>query len=118
MSRLTLPPAYVPTLTEVIHPAPAHQMAEGSDTAGKKNAPDIQELIVQRVLRRLDGTLEKRVHEACTQLILQHTQALVPQLLDAMEAVVRSSVEAALAHELQAALQDSASEEPQSAQPL
>jgi len=115
MSRLTLPPAYVPTLTEVVHPVPVHPVAQGNDMAGKQEKADVQELIVQRVLLHLDGTLEKRVQEVCVQLILLHTQALVPQLLDGIEAVVRAAVEEALAHESQATLQASAAEAPKSA---
>lgn len=115
MSRSTLPPAYVPTLTEVVHPVPAHPVAEGNDMAGKREKADVQELIVQRVLLHLDKKLEKRVHEVCAQLILLHTQALVPQLLDGIEAVVRASVEEALEHESQATPLASADEVPKSA---
>ena len=86
MSRLTAPPAYVPTLTEIVH-------------AEKAVASDMQELMVQRVLRHASGMLEQRLHAACEQLIREHTQALLPDLLDTVERVVRESVCEAFAQE-------------------
>lgn len=84
MSRRKGPPRYVPTLTEVVHPAPMPAPAVASSEA--------QELMVQRVLQRIDLMLERRLHEAIEQLILEHTQAMMPCLRDEIELVVREAV--------------------------
>ena len=93
MNRVTEPPLYVPTLTEIVHPAPASEFAFSAPTA----LPNVfsfetQELMVQRVLQRIDRMLEQRLHEAIEQLILEHTDALMPRLREEIELVVRESV--------------------------
>jgi hypothetical protein len=51
-----------------------------------------EELMVQRVLQRIDLVLEQRLREVVEQLILEHTQALAPRLRQEIELVVRESV--------------------------
>lgn len=79
MTPVARPPAYVPTLTEIVHD-------------DKAPATDMQELMVRRVLQHVSGALDKRLHEACEQLIRAHVQALLPALRDEIERVVRESV--------------------------
>ncbi|MDB5883896.1 MAG: hypothetical protein JWR74_67 [Polaromonas sp.] len=112
MSRLTEPPAYVPTLTEIVQASPACEMPDreaaapeavaGSGITSKHDLAELQEQLVQRVLLNLDETLEKRMNAACAQIIHAHAQALVPQLRHVIESVVRESVGQALEHERQA----------------
>ena len=115
MSRLTRPPAYVPTLTEIIPPVPDVPMLTEIVPPAPGMAPEIegvmvhaadttamQALMVQRVLRHIDAVLERRLHEATEQLIREHVSALMPQLLDEIELVVRESVSQAFEREMPA----------------
>jgi uncharacterized protein (DUF4415 family) len=81
-----VPPRFVPTLTEVVRPV-AGAAEPGPATA----APD-QEQIVQRVMQRVDATLERRLREALAAAIVEHTRTLGPLLQDEIEAAVRQAV--------------------------
>lgn len=106
MSGATTPPRFVPTLTEVVYPAPvsgsleaiAPTMASASDL----DAPlhQLEDQLLHRVMQRVDLVLERRLREAVSQLILTHTQALGPRLREEIELVVRESVSQAIAQEL------------------
>lgn len=115
MSRLTRPPAYLPTLTEIVAPAPDVPVLTEIVPPAPGPAPEIegarvhavdttamQALMVQRVLRHIDAVLERRLHEATEQLIREHVGALMPQLLDEIELVVRESVCQAFEREMPA----------------
>ncbi len=99
MSSLTGPPHYVPTLTEVVHPVPAPESAFSAVIAPDETSAERQEALVQRVMQRIDLMLERRLHEAIEQLILEHTQALMPRLREEIELVVRESVSLAFEQE-------------------
>ena len=86
MSPVTRPPAYVPTLTEIVH-------------ADKAEVTDTRELMVDRVLHHVSLALDKRLQEATERLIRAHIQALLPPLLDEIEQVVRESVREAFERE-------------------
>ena len=100
----SLPPRFVPTLTEVVQPAelsPDMPVAHTDDSAAP--AIDIVVLenqLVHRVLQRVDLILERRLREAVGQVILEHTETLAPQLRVEIEWVVRQSVSQALAQEV------------------
>ncbi|MEO5660535.1 MAG: hypothetical protein ABIQ90_12200 [Polaromonas sp.] len=100
MSSLPEPPLYVPTLTEVVHPVPA---ASGPALSGQVKSARIsvetQDLLVQRLMQRIDLTLEQRLHEAIEKLIAEHTKALIPRLREEIELVVRESVSQAFDQE-------------------
>ena len=87
------PPRFVPTLTEVVRPAteprPALAAAEPS-----------QEQIVEKVMRRIDLTLERRLREAIAATVLEQTRSMAPMLREEIEAVVREVVAQAFADEL------------------
>lgn len=102
MSRLTGPPADVPTLTEIVHPVFACEPASGGVIAADPASAEMQELMVQRVLQRIDLVLERRLHEAIKQLILEHTDGLLPRLREEIELVVRESVIQAFGQESEA----------------
>ena len=61
---------------------------------------ELEEQMVQRVLQRVDLMLERRLREAVGQLILEHTQTLVPRLREEIETVVRQSVNQAFEQEI------------------
>jgi hypothetical protein len=92
MSTLTGPPRYVPTLTEVVRPAPA-PVPESSAVIALAATPVVMpESMARRVLQRIDPILEQRLHQAIGQLVLVHAHALMPGFREEIERVVRQSV--------------------------
>jgi len=89
------PPRYVPTLTEVVKPAAQARPAGDAAT--------LQEDLVERVLQRVDLTLERRLREAIAATVLEQTRSIAPLLRDEIEAVVRETVAHAFADEIDAA---------------
>lgn len=98
-----VPPRYVPTLTEVVHPAPAAP-AHGADAdkaLAAAPAPALsEEQIVHRIMQRVDLTLDRRLREAIAATVLEQTRLLGPLLREEIEAAVRQTVSQALAEEL------------------
>lgn len=99
----SVPPRFVPTLTEVVQPA---SKATAAQAPGSRYgvgtgvlAAELEERMVQRVLQRLDLTLERRLREVVGQLILEHTQTLAPRLHEEVERIVRLSVKQAFEQE-------------------
>jgi hypothetical protein len=96
------PPRFVPTLTEVVQPARAPAVPPTDNTPARAvDRAELEEQLVQRVLQRVDLVLERRLREAVGQLILEHTELLVPQLREEIVSVVRQSVSHAFAQELE-----------------
>lgn len=89
-SLLPPQPRFVPTLTEVVQ--------QPSQATGGMAAAQ-QEHLVQRVLQRIDLSLERRLREVVGQVVLEHTQTLAPRLREEIEAAVRQSVAQAFAQE-------------------
>ena len=86
------PPRYVPTLTEVVR--------SGTESA-PEGAPALsQEQLIERVMRRVDLTLERRLREAVAAAVIEQTRAIGPLLRDEIEAVVRQAVAQAFEQEL------------------
>ena len=96
MSNPSGPPRFVPTLTDIVQP-PVRVEREAAEPA-KTDALQMQ--LIERVMQRVDLTLDKRLREALGQVILAQTQNLLPLLRDEIESVVRESVSQAVAHEL------------------
>lgn len=103
MSPSSVPPRFVPTLTEVVQLAAAAMATQApvSDIGVRSTAlaAELEEQMVQRVLQRIDLMLERRLREAVGQLILEHSQTLAPRLHEEIERVVRQSVTHAFAQE-------------------
>jgi hypothetical protein len=91
------PPKFVPTLTEVVQSG----LVPLAPAAGTLPALT-QEQLAQRVLQRVELTLDRRLREAVAAAIMEHTSALTPVLRERVESVVREVVAEALADELQA----------------
>lgn len=102
MSTSPVPPRFVPTLTEVIQPAPMHEPPATSEKAEIPMALSVQlqDQMAQRVLQRVDLLLERRLREAVGQLILEHTQSLAPRLREEIEQVVRQTISQAFEQEV------------------
>jgi len=92
------PPRFVPTLTEVVHSGPV-PLAPSVPAAVP--APS-QEQIVQRVLQRVDLTLDRHLREAIATLVLEQAGQLAPLVRQRLEAVVRALVADAVAEEMAA----------------
>lgn len=86
------PPRDVPTLTEIVHPTLLPEPALMDAIASATSSAEKQESVVRRVLARTDLMIEQRLHESIAQLILEHTQALMPRLREEIELIVRESV--------------------------
>lgn len=86
------PPRYVPTLTEVVE--------SGTDLGPDSTAILSQEQLIQRVMRRVDLTLERRLREAVAAAVIEQTRAIGPLLREEIEAVVRQTVAQAFEQEL------------------
>ena len=86
-----IPPRYVPTLTEVVD--------SGTGANLVNNTLVSQEQLIQRVMRRVDLMLERRLREAVAAAVLEQTRALGPLLREEIEAVVRETVAEAFAQE-------------------
>jgi hypothetical protein len=91
-----VPPRYVPTLTEVVHSSPA-PLAPAPTIAGLS-----QEQLTQRVLQRVELTLDRRMREIIATVVLEQTNALMPAVREHLEQVVREMVAQALAEETSA----------------
>lgn len=94
MSNASVPPRFLPTLTEVFQPAPPALPVSAPDEAALPLtlSPEQQDQMIMRVLQRIDATLEPRLREAVGQLILEHTETLALRLREEIELVVRQSV--------------------------
>ncbi|MFI5446061.1 hypothetical protein [Polaromonas sp. UC242_47] len=104
MNRVTQPPRFVPTLTEIVQPAAAAvtPVPDAADPPAPPapDLPHLQEQMVHRVMQRVDLTLDRLLRETVGRLVLEHTQALAPSLRDEIETVVRQSVNQAFEQEL------------------
>jgi len=94
------PPRFVPTLTEVVHSGPA--------PLGAAAVPALDQL-AERVLRRVDLVLERRLREEIATVVLEQTSALAPLLRERVEDLVREIVSQAVAEEMQSRQRSGAS---------
>ena len=100
MSNGSLPPRFVPTLTDVVSPGSFLSHGVVKEDARATPLSQLEDQMVHRVMQRVNLVLERRLREAVGQLILEHTQALGPRLREEIELVVRESVSQAVAQEL------------------
>ena len=98
MSNPSVPPRFIPTLTEVVPPDVFPDLIV--DAVKPASHTDLEAQIVNRVMQRVELVFERRLREAVGQLILTHTQTLSLRLREEIEAVVRESVSQAIAQEL------------------
>lgn len=87
---LRQPPRFVPTLTQVV---------QGARASGAVD-PVAHEQLVQRVMQRIDLTLDHRLREAIASVVLEHSRQLAPALREQIETVVATAVSEAIAEEL------------------
>ena len=126
-----MPPRFVPTLTDVVQvpgnaapalsnavqeqpAAPVPQVPAVPEPAASQAAPPaaldlsgalphgIEELVVHRVMQRVDVVLDQRLREAIALVVQEQTRSMVPRLREEVESVVRHAVYEAVADELAA----------------
>lgn len=113
MSTTSVPPRYLPTLTDVVPPTsrayapqfennfkPSAGVNSGGSTNGFVQPVRSDDQLVKRVMQQVDVLLERRLREALGRVILEQTEALAPKLRGEIEQVVRESVAQAVAQEL------------------
>lgn len=90
-------PRFLPTLTEVVH----------TPTALTVPRQPIQstEQIIDRVMQRLDVSLESRVKQTLDTVVLEQLDALETRLRDELQQVLREAVTEAVTLQLEAARQ-------------
>ena len=96
MATPRTPPRFVPTLTEVVQTGPAPLAPANAQP------PPSADQIAQRVLQRVDLSLDRRLREAMATVILEHSEDLAALLRERLEGVVRQVVADAVAEEMQA----------------
>jgi len=86
---------------------PAELVAEqAAEMEAPSDLPDalaneaLEDQIIHRVMQRVDLSLERRLQDAVSAMVLAQTQLLVPRLREEIEFVVRQSVSDAVADEL------------------
>lgn len=95
-----IPPRHVPTLTEVVYPTAGGEAPASQSPAPAVAAAMSEDEIVQRVMRRVDTSLERRLRETMAAAVIEQTRALGPILQQEIEALVREAVAEALEQEL------------------
>jgi hypothetical protein len=84
-------------LTEVVHvPVPTRASPQHEVLSVEQ-----QELLIHRVMQRVDAAVSRRLSDALTELVSAHTARLIPLLHQEIEALVRTCVSEAIAQELQ-----------------
>lgn len=78
--------------TQVPPPEPVHSVL----------SKDFEELLVHRVMQRVDVSLDIRLRGAIAAVVEEQTRSIVPRLREEIEAVVRQAVYEAVADELAA----------------
>lgn len=73
-----------------------------SDAARAVLNTDFEELLVHRVMQRVDVSLDMRLAGAIATVVQEQTRSVVPRLREEIEAVVRQAVYEAVADELAA----------------
>lgn len=105
------PPRFVPTLTEVVpdaKPALAQEsLAQATAPAPSTVGPiqiqacdGLEELLVHRVMQRVDMGLDRRLRDAIATVVQEQTRSVLPRLREEVESVVRQVVYEAVADEL------------------
>ena len=93
------PPRFVPTLTEVVEASTVAATLQAELPSTDIDRAAMEDKLVERVLQRVDLTLERQLRVALGQLILEHTETLAPQLRQEIERVIRQSVSEAFVQE-------------------
>lgn len=99
-STVVVTSAQLPAKTTAV----VHASESMTTTPGKPSQPTLpegfEEMMVHRVMQRVDVLLEKRLREAIAHVVQEQTRSILPRLREEVESVVRQSVYEAVADEL------------------
>ncbi|MEJ2803534.1 hypothetical protein WAE61_16745 [Comamonadaceae bacterium PP-2] len=84
------PPAHIPTLNDVLMPAPDERLADLPNPAA------VEAAVVAQVMARIQPLLEHHLQTALNDLIQRESQRLAHQIREEIELVVRQCTEDAL----------------------
>lgn len=94
------PPRFVPTLTEIVPDTSAVLLPESVALPSPISIPaGFEELLVHRVMQRIDAGLEQRLRDAMAAVVQEQTRSVLPRLREEIESVVRQVVCEAVADE-------------------
>ena len=99
MTTTTTPPRYLPTLTDVVVRTSSAPPTSNDSRVANEPAAFNEAQLTRRIMQRVDVVLERRLREALSKVILEHTQTLAPLLRQEIEATVKDAVAQALAQE-------------------
>ncbi|XDF37570.1 hypothetical protein RBH89_11150 [Paracidovorax avenae] len=98
---------HLPAATPASAPAPAAPVPAAPSPASASSqpapAPDfsgIEEVVIHRIIQRVDVVLDQRLREAIATVVQEQTRSMVPRLREEVESVVRHAVYEAVADEL------------------
>ena len=88
-----------------VRPAAAPRVAvQPQPQPQPRTVPDgFEEMMVHRVMQRVDVMLETRLRDAIATVVQEQTRSILPRLREEVESVVRQSVYEAVADELASA---------------
>lgn len=94
VTSLRIPPRFVPTLTTVVDLSSRSLDLPAGDISG------LEEQLLNRVLQRVDLSLEQCLSEAVSTVVQQQIDAMVPLLRQKIEESLRTLITEALVQEL------------------
>ncbi|CAM3511275.1 hypothetical protein [Paracidovorax anthurii] len=86
-----------PVPRQPVVPAPA---VAAEPKAAMPDLAGIEEVVIHRIIQRVDVVLDQRLREAIATVVQEQTRSMVPRLREEVEAVVRHAVYEAVAEEL------------------
>ncbi len=93
MSLSKATPRYVPTLTEVVSPVSHSPDTPSATWEPRVTAPaDAEADLVARVLERLTPAIQAHIEQALLESAHVQARAMLPALIDDVDALVRSAV--------------------------
>ncbi len=96
-----MPPAGEPAAAAPVPAAPSSSPSPSpSQSAPAPDFSGIEEVVIHRIIQRVDVVLDQRLREAIATVVQEQTRSMVPRLREEVESVVRHAVYEAVADEL------------------
>lgn len=85
-----------------VPPSAASPAGPAAPTLTAADFSGIEEMVIHRIIQRVDVVLDQRLREAIATVVQEQTRSMVPRLREEVESVVRHAVYEAVADELAA----------------
>ncbi len=96
-------PAHAASATPTaLPPSAASPAGPAAPTLTAADFSGIEEMVIHRIIQRVDVVLDQRLREAIATVVQEQTRSMVPRLREEVESVVRHAVYEAVADELAA----------------